>query len=104
MPHVFKKSITRTLDASGRQVPRGTPGAHKHREKSTKWYGHVPGSPKPVPLCANKSAAQMMLNELVKKAELAKAGISDPFEQHRQRPLVEHLADFEAELLAKGDT
>ena len=29
----------------------------------------------------------MMLNELVKKAELAKVGIGDPFEKHRKRPL-----------------
>src|SRR5215831_21449 len=43
-------------------------------------------------------------DELAKKAELAKAGISDPFEQHRKRPLLEQLADFEAALLAKGDT
>ena len=37
-----------------------------------------------------------MLNELVRKAELAKVGISDPFEAHSKRPLVEHLTDWEA--------
>jgi hypothetical protein len=42
-----------------------------------------------------------MLNELVKKAELAKAGIADPFEKHRKRPFLEHLNDFEADLRAK---
>jgi hypothetical protein len=62
-------------------VPKSTPGARKVKEKSAKWYGRVPGSANPVPLCANKTAAQMMLNELVKKAELAKAGISDPYEE-----------------------
>jgi hypothetical protein len=104
MPSVFKKSIVRYLDAEGRQVPKGTPGARRVKEKSAKWYGRVPGATKPVPLCENKSAAQMMLNELAKKAELAKAGISDPYEQHRRRPLLEHLADFEAYLVAKGNT
>src|SRR5262249_54823621 len=90
-----------------------------------KWYGSGPGAPKPVPLCRNKAAAQIMLNELVKKAELAKVGIVDPFEAHRKRPLFcprcrgqgktddgetcecpggSHLADFEAALLAKGVT
>src|SRR5947207_2024748 len=86
MPPVFKKSITRYLDADGRQVPKGTPGARKAREKSAKWYGRVPGAARPVPLCENKTAAQMMLNELVKKAELAKVGIADPFEEHKRRP------------------
>ena len=80
MAKVFKKSITRYLDHAGRQVKKGTPGARKSREKSAKWYGRVPGDPRDVPLSTNKSAAQIMLNELVRKAELAKAGIHDPFE------------------------
>jgi integrase len=104
MARVFKKTITRYKDTDGRQVSKGTRGARKHREKSAKWYGRVPGNPRPVPLCANKGAAQLMLNELVKKAELAKAGVSDPFEGQRKRPLLEHLADFEADLKAAGDT
>jgi excisionase family DNA binding protein len=39
-----------------------------------------------------------LLAELVKKAELSKAGIKDPFEQHRHCPLAEHLAEWEAGL------
>jgi integrase len=104
MSRVFKKSIVRYLDARGRQVPKGTLGARKVKEKSAKWYGRPPGAPRPVPLCGNKTAAQIMLNELVKKAELGKAGLTDPFEEHRKRPLAEHVADFEASLLAKGGT
>src|SRR5262249_23075149 len=78
--------------------------ARRVREKSAKWYGRVPGTPRPVPLCRNKTAAEQLLGELIRKTELAKAGIVDPFEQHRKRPLLEHLADFESALLAKGDT
>ncbi|HKI33592.1 MAG TPA: tyrosine-type recombinase/integrase [Gemmataceae bacterium] len=104
MARVFKKSITRYLDAEGRQVPKGTPGARKVREKSAKWYGRPPGAARPVPLCENKTAAQIMLNELVRKAGLATVGISDPYEEHRKRPLLEHLADFESALLAQGVT
>jgi integrase len=103
MPRVFKKSIVRRLDADGQRVPSGTPGARKVKQKSGKWYGRVPGTVKPVPLCRNKSAAEMMLNELVKKTEMGKAGIIDPFEQHRKRPLSEHLDDFLSELQARGD-
>lgn len=103
MPRVFKKSIVRYLDADGQRVPASTPGARKIKEKSGKWYGRVPGAVRPVPLCRNKSAAEMMLNELVKKAELGKAGIVDPFEQHAKRPLSEHLDDFHRELHARGN-
>ena len=42
--------------------------------------------------------------EHVKKAELGRAGICDPFEAHRKRPLAEHLVDFEGDLKAKGNT
>src|SRR6516165_5508163 len=102
MPRVYKKSIVRYLDVDGRQVTKGTPGARKIKQKSGKWYGTVPGAAKPVPLCRNKSAAEIMLNELVKKAELAKAGVVDKFEPHRKRPLPDHLDDYESYLKAKG--
>src|SRR5262249_35245910 len=51
----------------------------------------------------NKTAAQQMLGELVRKAELAKVGITDPFAEHRQRLLAEHLADYRVELEARGN-
>src|SRR5262245_1190415 len=87
-----------------RKVPKGTPGAVKVKKKSGKWYGRAPGSARPTPLSANKVAAQQLLAELVKRAELGRAGISDPFEQHRSRPLSEHLDDYYRYLLAKGVT
>jgi integrase len=101
---VFKQTVTRYLAADGKQVRKGTPGARKVREKSAKWYGRVPGNPRLVPLATNKAAAQMMLNELVRKAELAKAGVVDPYEAHKKKPLALHLADFEVSLRAAGDT
>jgi hypothetical protein len=104
MPRVFKKHITRYLDADGRRVSRGTTGARKVKQKSGKWYGRIPGTDKPIPLCRNKGAAEIMLSERIKKAELAKAGVVDPHESQRRRPLTEHLADFEASLPARGDT
>ncbi len=100
---VFKKHITRYLDADGHYVSKDTPGARKIKEKNGKWYGRVPGNAKAVPLCTNKAAAEIMLGELVRKAEMVKAGITDPFEPHRRRPLSEHLDDYEVYLLAKGD-
>src|SRR5262249_31648211 len=40
------------------------------------------------PLATDKTAAQQMLAELVRKAEMARRGILDPFEEHRKRPLL----------------
>jgi integrase len=85
-----------------RRVKPGTPGAKKVKKKSAKWYGRVPGSTKPLPLSKNKVAAQQILAGLVKKAELRKAGISDPFEGHRTRALAEHLDDYRRYLEAEG--
>ncbi|HEY1378024.1 MAG TPA: hypothetical protein VGF55_14585 [Gemmataceae bacterium] len=48
-----------------------------------------------MPLSANKAAAQQLLAELARKAELKRANIHDPFEGHRTRPLTGHLADWE---------
>src|SRR5262245_61078347 len=87
-----------------RKVKPGTPGAKKMKKKSGKWYGRLPGSTKPTPLSANKVAAQQMLAALVRKAELGKVGLDDPYEDHRKRSLAEHLADYRAFLLAKGVT
>src|SRR5262245_1561125 len=86
-----------------RKVPAGTPGARKVKKKSGKWYGRVPGSTKPVPLSSNKVAAQQLLAEMVKKAELGRAGLGDPFEGHGKRPLVEHLADYRRELASRDN-
>jgi integrase/recombinase XerC len=95
---------------------------------SRKWYGEykdADGVEQCVPLSTDKTAAAQMLADLVKKAELGKAGITDPYEAHRKRPLLctrcrcreetdagepcdcpdlPHLADFAAALRAKGDT
>jgi len=72
------------------------------RGHSPHWYGTVGGEQ--VKLCSNRTAAEMMLAELVRKAERAEAGIGDPFEAHHKRPLAEHVEDYRRQLLAKGDT
>ena len=71
--------------------------------KTKKWYGRsIPGHPRSVPLSANKTVAQQMLNELVRRGEFEKVGIANPFEAHQKRPLAEHLAEWESALHAKG--
>ena len=99
------KRFARFKDSKGRAVEAPVnEGETRIRLLSQKWYGEyidTDGSPKTVPLSTDKTAAEQMLNDLVRKAELAKVGIFDPYEQHRFRSLAEHLSDFEQEMKTK---
>jgi site-specific recombinase XerD len=95
MASLYKKPVVKTDPKTGKKI----------RGKSTKWWGRFRdalGIEKRVPLAKDKSAAQSMLNELVKKVELEKAGRLDPFEAHAKRPLSEHVNEFAASLRDKG--
>jgi integrase len=73
--------------------------------KLPKWYGKYVdehGVLQRVPLSTNKTAAQQMLNELVKKVELARVGIKNDFAQQLARPLLEHLEDWQTVLLTEA--
>ena len=97
MASLFKQSYTSTDKTTGK----------KTKKKSKKWYGQYTdanGEVQRVPLSANKTVAQQMLNNLVLKVERTKVGISDPFEDHSKKPLREHLEDFKAYLENKGTT
>ncbi len=97
MASLYKKPVVKTDPKTGK----------KTKGKSTKWWGryrNALGIEKRVPLAKDKSAAQSMLNELVKKVELEKAGRLDPFEAHAKRPLGEHVSDFKQFLTDKGNT
>ena len=91
------KTVTAPLNRRGDRI----------RLLSAKWYGEYVddnGQTQREPLSTAKTAAGQMLAELVKKAELGKAGLGDPCAEHRKRPLAEHLADFRTALAAKGNT
>ncbi len=97
MASLYKKPIVRRDPKTGEKV----------KTKSKKWWGRYTdslGREKRVPLAADKQAALTMLNNLVQKVEHEKAGIEDPFEQHRGKPIADHMADFRRHLLAKGDS
>lgn len=54
-------------------------------------------------LATDKSAAEAMLREWVKKVERETSGVADPFERQRGRPIREHLADYKTHLITKGN-
>lgn len=86
-------------------IVRNPDTGEKTKTKSKKWWGQFKdanGKLKRVPLAVDKTAAQAMLNQLVKQVEREKAGLVDPTEEQRKRPLAEHIKQFESCLRNKG--
>jgi integrase len=50
----------------------------------------------------DKRAAELVAADRLRRAELKAAGIVDPFEQHAERALPDHVLDFEATLRGRG--
>src|SRR5271154_1941715 len=99
-----KPSARFTLDGRTVTAPL-TRNGDRFRLLSEKWYGeYVDGDDvtKREPLSTDKTAAQQMLAEFERRAELEKAGIRDPFRDHRKRPLADHRDDGAASLRANG--
>ncbi|NLX54392.1 MAG: tyrosine-type recombinase/integrase [Planctomycetaceae bacterium] len=97
MASLYKKPIVVTDPKTGQKV----------KQKSRKWWGRYRdalGRDVRVPLASDKAAAQAMLNELVRRVELERAGRLDPFDDHLKRPLAEHIDAFEKYLIDKSVT
>ena len=97
MANLYKKPVVRTDPQTGKRV----------KTKSKKWWGRyrdVDGTERRVPLAGDKMAAQTMLNELLQKVDRQRAGLIDPSDEQRGRPVSEHLADFKKYLQNKGVT
>ena len=107
MSGTYRPTIIRFYDSQGRQVRKGMPGAKRVREKSKTYWGRCAdanGKVRPVGLCDDEQAAEAMLAEMKLRANrIARVDI-DPFEDHRSRPLAEHVEDFRTFLESKGNT
>jgi len=94
--------MVRWTDGRGRRREAElTEDGTRIRLYTREWWGEytdADGIVQCVRLARDRTAAEQMLAELVRKAERAKVGIRDDYEEHRLRPLAEHLADFEQEL------
>jgi len=96
MASIFKQQYT-SKDSNGRTI----------KKKSAYWYVDYKaedGIRKRVKGFKDKTATAQLAAKLEKESELEQAGIIDRFKEHRQRPLAEHLRDFETSLIAKGST
>ncbi|HXD87587.1 MAG TPA: hypothetical protein VN641_13910, partial [Urbifossiella sp.] len=101
MAHLVKVRIVRWVNAEGVRVPKGTKGARKLKERSSKFYGvGIPGYPpkKRFPLATDREAAKRMLAELVRRAERGQALVPD--RDAARLPLAEHVKRFEGDLSA----
>ena len=95
MASLYKKPVMVVDPATGR----------KAKGKSAKWWGQFKDAHerlKRVPLSIDKVAAQAMLSKLVQRVEREKAGLVDPTEEQRKRPLSDHIKEFESYLRNKG--
>jgi integrase/recombinase XerD len=87
MANLYRKPVLVTDPQTGQKV----------KTQSKKWWGQFKdahGRLRRHPLAVDKMAAQAMLNEFVRQVEREKAGLVDPTDRERKRPLAEHLADF----------
>ena len=55
-------------------------------------------------MCDDVDAAETMLSEMKLRAKRIARGDIDPFEDHRERPLAEHVEDFRRFLESKANT
>ena len=94
MASLYKKPVVITDPKTGERI----------KTKSKKWWGRYNdenGVERRIPLAADKSAAQAMLNEAVKKTERRAAGLVDRFDEHHKRPIEDHLSDFQRHLKSR---
>ena len=97
MASLYRKPVMITDPATG----------HKVKRKSRKWWGQYKDADGRLcrkPLAVDKTAATAMLNEIVKRVEREKAGLVDPTEEQRKRPLSVHIKEFESYLTNKDVT
>ena len=100
------KPHARFLDDGRTVIAPLTKKGDRIRLLSKKWYGEyrdASGILRCKPLSTDKTAAGQMLADLVKKAERKKANLTDPFESHSNRPLLDHLDDYRRYLEAEGN-
>ena len=96
MASLYKKPVIIRDPKTGRKI----------KTKSKKYWGRfrdASGQEKRVPLAVDRTAAQTMLNEWVRRVEREKVGLVDPTEEHQARPLVLHVADYRQYLKSKGN-
>ena len=108
MASMFKSRTVTYRDAEGKRCRKGEPGAEPVTVVSKAWYGRfkdADGRTVTKVLCADKSAAKMMLAKLATDARLVQVGLDDERKaDHRGRTIEAHLEDYRRHLLGHART
>jgi integrase len=92
---IYLPVVIRYKDATGGRVTKDTPGAKRVREKTKTWRARFTdrtGRPKTRSLgTTDKGEAQILLAAILDQEQ---RGVTDPYADHRDRPLSEHVEDF----------
>jgi integrase len=94
---VFRPTYTKADPATGGRVSR----------QSRKWwvkYRDADGVVRRKSGFTDKAATVQLARNLERQVARQAVGLVDEFAEHRQKPLADHLADFERSLAAKGNT
>ena len=106
MAWLQKKLTTVYVNSNGVRVSKGTPGAVKQQIESLKWYGcYKYGKRKVmVPLASDKQSSQAKLADIIRCRERGQAGLVNPYKQHLERLIEEHMMEYVASLREEGKT
>ena len=90
---LFRPTVIRYVDKAGKQVTKSTVGAKRVREKSGTWRGRyldANGKTRTVSLFEDKSLSKARLASIEQRVREELAGVRkhDPFEVHREVPLL----------------
>src|SRR5262249_1680671 len=101
------KRFARFADRDGNQVEAPlTASGQRIRLQTEMWHvfwRELGGVIRSKPLSPDKTMAQRMMAEIIDKDRQVKAGMRDRYDDHRERPLKEHVPDFEQSLRDKGN-
>jgi integrase len=105
MANIYRPLTIRYLDKDGRQVPKNTLGARQKRIRLKTWrarYRDASGEPRTASLrTEDRQEAQERLADLTLKLKQRE---SDPYAEHRDKPLSEHLEDYQMHLESKNSS
>src|SRR5690606_36648775 len=100
MASVFKR--TRWVDAQGKRVAKGTPGAKQVKSKTWTVQLCIDGRRKVVKGCTDRQASLQLGAKLERQAAQGDQGLTDPYKPYLNRPWAELIADRIAELRQLG--
>lgn len=101
-PRPYHKTITRWLDASGKQVKPRAEGAQKVRQKTSTYYADIRGAGTVCLGTSDLAVANKRLNDKLKEIHQEELGIRDEFSRHAKVSIREHLQSWLEVLQAKG--